>query len=57
MSCRIKSAKEALDKIFKDIQDLEQDNARLRQERDSLRSELSSAKVELEQWRATRRAQ
>lgn len=54
MSCRIRSAKEALDKIFKDVQDLELDNERLRQEREALRTELATLKLELEKWRRTR---
>ena len=57
MSCRIKYAKEALDKILKDVTDLENEVARLKIEREHLRSELATATAELKQWRATRRAQ
>jgi outer membrane murein-binding lipoprotein Lpp len=56
MSCT-KEAKEALDKIFKDVQDLETEVARLKIEREHLRSELATAQVELAKWRATRRGQ
>lgn len=54
MSDRITEAKMALDKIFKDVQDLELDNARLRHEREALRTELATLKLELEKWRRTR---